>query len=167
MSFVWCGPARLRLPFLDCDRPSLVIAPASAQLQVARRKPFQPKPAPLHELARCFVVRLNIRLEPVEPLFRKSVSQHSRESPLHITTPVVGYESIVSKITRAKHAPHNLVDIDYSGQFALFSANPVHDIQRAAQSLEMLFKSKWRTRRVGPVTMELTAASDGRQEFVL
>ena len=59
------GLPGLRLPLLYSNRPSLMIAPASGKLQVSRRESLEPKPTPLNELARCFVVGLNIRLEPM------------------------------------------------------------------------------------------------------
>jgi hypothetical protein len=43
----------------------------------------------------------------------------------------VRYEGVIPKISGIKYAPHNLIDIDYSGQLSIFSADPMHDVADA------------------------------------
>ena len=57
-------------PGLGADRPALVVAPAAADLQVARRESLELEPAALGQCDRRRVAGLDVRLEPVQAELR-------------------------------------------------------------------------------------------------
>src|SRR5262245_6484410 len=106
----------MRFPVFYGNGPSLMIAPTSSKLQILRRVSFQSETALSNELARRFVVRLNVRFEPMQPVPTKRFHQNSAKSFLHITPPVVWHEGVVSKVTGTENAAHNLRNVDYASQ---------------------------------------------------
>ena len=62
--------------------------------------------------------------------------QYSAKAFLHIPTSVVRHECIVSKVTGAEHAAHNLVDIDHASEFSSFSADPITNVHTTSQAFE-------------------------------
>src|SRR5215213_1134735 len=59
------GLSDLPLPFLYCNRPSFVVAPAPSNLQISGRESFESKSTSFNELAGRFIIRLNVRLKPM------------------------------------------------------------------------------------------------------
>ena len=154
-----------RLPLLCSNRPSFMIAPASSKLEVSRREPFEPKPTPLNKLARCFVVGLNIRLEPMQPLMTKCFRQNGTKSSLHMTTSVVRYESIVSKVPGTEYTPHNLIDVDHASELTILSADPVRDVCLVLQAFEVLFEFLYRPWWTGPMAVQFATPRNSSQKL--
>src|SRR6185503_6393526 len=98
---------------------------------------------------------------------KKGVRQHGAQSPRHITTPVMRHESIVSKVAGTKYSSHNFVDVYYSCQLAIFSADPVSDGLFASKPFKIFSEcnsSCWGSR---PVAMEFTTSNHCSQKLVL
>lgn len=125
------GLSGLGLPFLYRNCPPFVIAPAPSKLQVSRGESFEAKSTPLNQMARRFVVGLNIGLKPMQPMLTKRLRENGAESPLHIATSVVRYESVVSKITGTEYTAHNLVNVNDASKFPVLSANPITNVRSA------------------------------------
>src|SRR6185437_10056361 len=70
-------------PVLPRDRPALVVAPAAADLQIARRVALVAKARALHEELRALVVRLDVRLQAVEPQAAEAVPHHELQPFRH------------------------------------------------------------------------------------
>jgi hypothetical protein len=84
------GLTHFRPPVLYRNRPSFVVAPTAGQLQVPRRESFEPKSTSLNELARSFVIRLNVGLKPMQPLPAKCFRKNSAQTRLIYPRPLGG-----------------------------------------------------------------------------
>jgi hypothetical protein len=102
-----------------------MVTPTSGQLQVPRRESFKAKSASLNELARRIIVRLDVRLKPMEPLPAKCVLDNGAKTPFHIPTTVVRYESIIPHVTGAEYTAHYLINVDYASESSIFSTYPI------------------------------------------
>ena len=154
------------LPFLCCNCPPFVVAPAPCNLQVSRGKSFEPKSTLLNQMARCFVVGLNIRLKPVQSLPTKRLLENGPKAPLHIATAVVRCESVVSKITGTEYTADNLINVNDTGKLAILSANPITNVRSSLQAFEARLEVRDSLRWTRPVTVEFAAPSHSRQEFI-
>src|SRR5688572_22389297 len=95
----------------------------------------------------------------------KCLGQYSAKAFLQIPTSVVRHECIVSKVTGAEHAAHNLVDIDHAGEFSSFSADPITNVYSALQAFETRGKFLMRVRWVRPTSVKFTASSHRSKEL--
>jgi hypothetical protein len=154
------------LPFLSRKCPPFMITPATCKLQVPRGESFEPKSTPLNQMARRFVVGLNICLKPMQPLPTKRLPENGEKPPLHIATSVVRYESVVSKITGTEYTAHNLINVNDVCKLPILSANPITNVRSALQPFEARFEFIDSPRWTRPVPMKFAAPSHSRQEFI-
>ena len=64
---------RTRRSFVGQQRPAFVVPPLAADAQVARRKSLPTKAQPPHRRDTTRVVRLDVRLQPMQALFAEAV----------------------------------------------------------------------------------------------
>jgi len=102
----------------------------------------------------------------MEPMSPECLRKHRAQSSIHIAASVVRHERIVSKITGAEQPSHDLIDVDNAGKFPSLGANPVADMSRASEALEVIAKGFvgpwWRS----PVPVKVTASSHGIEKLV-
>src|ERR1700722_10390899 len=76
-------PLPKKVPLRGQQRPTFVIPPAAADLQVTRRVPFQLKPAGANEVDRGPILRLNIGFEPMQLQGPEGVGRDGRKARPH------------------------------------------------------------------------------------
>ena len=63
-------------PVLYCERPPLVIAPTTTNLEVSWRKAFLSKPESANQFARSRIARLYVCFDPMQPMDSKHFPEH-------------------------------------------------------------------------------------------
>jgi hypothetical protein len=87
-----------------------VIAPAPGDFQVARRKAFEPEARAFDEGDRGGVLRLNVRLEAMQPHGREHVSEDELHALRHIALTDVGLLGVVAKVGALEHSADDLAE---------------------------------------------------------
>jgi hypothetical protein len=92
-----------------------MIAPATANLEVARRKPLHSKTKALHQRDRMRVLRLNVGFKPVKSQFPEAVGDDQAQPAAHKTTSGEWLERVVAKVRRLEATAHDFADVDDAG----------------------------------------------------
>src|SRR5262245_41861929 len=93
---------------LDRDRPVLVVAPAAADLQVPTREALLAEPAAADERDRAVVLRLDVRLDAMEPEIFERVPQDQLEPLAHVAFAGERLERVVAEVGVAEVAVEDL-----------------------------------------------------------
>ena len=101
-------------PGLPHDGPALVVAPASPDLQVARREALLPEPEPPHQPPGVAIPRLNVGLQAVEPEAPERVAQDQRQAFRHVALARVRPERVVAEVGALEVPAHDLVQVDHA-----------------------------------------------------
>src|SRR5207245_268508 len=94
-------PRALRLggaPVFGQQRPSLVVAPAPGDLQIAPREAFARKARTPHQRQRRRVARLYVGLDAVQLDRSEGELQAERQSLLHVAPARVGRQRVIAEI---------------------------------------------------------------------
>ena len=141
-----------------------MIAPTSANLEVARRKPFHLKTETLHQRDRPRVVRLNVRFEPVESQFPETVRGDQAQSCAHEAAPSERLECVVAKVSRLEATAYDFADVDYAGDVVATHHNDEAHSIAISEALdvvrELTLIGGWRD----PTSMKIATATDRAQE---
>src|SRR5271165_369539 len=137
-----------------------MVTPPAGDLQIAGRKSLQSKTQALNQLARSGIPGLNVCFQSMQAERSKSVGNHRPNSFRHVTVALMRRKTVIAEITGAKTAPHNLADIDNTRQFTHFGQNPIADVSRRIESLEILIELLRRLRRRHPTAMQFAASGD-------
>jgi len=95
--------------------PSLMVAPASCDLEIARRESFEPKSQRLDERQGASVLRLDVRFESMHTELRKRMPQHQFQSLSHQALSLMSQQGIEAEISTLERAAENLADVHDSG----------------------------------------------------
>src|ERR1035437_6323673 len=141
-----------------------MVLPLAVDPQVSRRVALQAKVQTLHEANRADVVRLDVRLDSVEPVFAERPIQYRDQARPHEAVSLIRRDRIVAEEPVLEGAMDDRVDVDHACQLArvLTYAIADTDVRWLAQVLPNLrFCGHW----CDPRLMESTATDDGLEEF--
>src|SRR5262249_5699028 len=145
-------------PVLARDRPALVVAPAAADLQVARRVALVAEACPLDEALRPFVVGLDVRLEPAQLQLSERVAQDELEAFRHQSLAGRGGERVVAEVRALEEAARDLADVVDARQRAVAATTDEEAALGAARAaLEVGVELARRLRRVDPRPVQAAA----------
>src|SRR4051795_5284556 len=94
------------------DRPALVVAPASADLQVARREALTPEARAFGQRQRALVARLDVRLDAVQEQLAEGEAQRQLHALVHVPTPREGLADPVAEIGVLERAADDLRELE-------------------------------------------------------
>jgi len=142
-----------------------MVSPPATQLEVARRETFSTKTKSLHQGDRLCVVRLDVGLEPVQPLLPEGTLEDQRHSLAHEASARVRLECVVTEVRGVKRSVDDLVEIDDSDESSRtrveHKVTLVGRLLRAAQKDSKGLRSEWRVREVA---METSTSSRGLEK---
>src|SRR4029077_7741152 len=93
-------------------RKALVVAPATADLEIARREALTAKAASQGERERAPVARLHVALPPVESQHLEGDAQREPDALGHEPLPGGAGEGVVADECALQRAAHDLVQVD-------------------------------------------------------
>src|SRR5262249_32446674 len=105
-------------PLLGGDRPALVVSPSTSDLQISLGESFSAESEAPDKRNRPSILRLYVRLEPMESQPAKCCIQHQREALGHIPAASVWQTCVKPQICRLEDAANNLGNIDDAGNDA-------------------------------------------------
>ena len=111
-----------RRPVFARDRPALVVSPAAADLQVARRVALVAEARALDEAFRALVVRLDVRLEPVKLQAAEAVAHDELEALGHEPCPGRRRECVVPEVRALEEPARDLADVVDAGDRVVVAA---------------------------------------------
>src|SRR4051794_27325837 len=109
-------------PLLGEDRPALVVAPAPVDLQVARREPLEPEAGALRQRDRRLVVRLDVRLDAVQPHRAERVPQHQLGALGHVALARVRRADGVAEVRAQERPAKDLAEVEEAEDAAVLAA---------------------------------------------
>ena len=139
--FARCRAALPKPPFLAKQSPPLMISPATAELEITRRKALAGEAMPLDDRKRRHVVGLDVRLEPVEPKLTEGTRNDSTQARAHETSPHIGLECVVPEVTALEGTSHDFIDVDDPNERVILDADDeMPFVRRSADALEPLIE---------------------------
>ena len=144
-----------------------MVAPAAADLQIARREPLATKAAAQRERERATVARLDVGLHTVQPQHLEGVAQREPDSLGHETLPGGAREGVVADEGTLQRAAHDLVQVDDADDRSVvtpadeeaLAPRPARGSHEGAEGARVL-------RRMDPGTVQVPAAARQREELV-
>jgi hypothetical protein len=122
-----------------------MIAPATADLEVAGGVTFLGETARLDERNRRDIARLNVSLKAVELELGESVTQYSAQAVAHEPLALEARERVVAKIAAAKYAKHDISEIDDADDLArATSTNQERSVLRLRHARDVAAELSWR-----------------------
>lgn len=162
------SPLATPTPVLRQECPSLVVAPATGNLQVPSREAFAPKSNTANQGSRGLVARLDIRLDAMKAQAPESPAERQREALGHVAPTGMRHERVVAEVRAAKRPAHDLADVDHSGEV---SGLPEHDespfMAGLRQAPDVRTVRRPRGGRWRPSAEKRLAASSGLEELPL
>src|SRR5262245_42904421 len=161
-----CVASAANPPLLRRDCPSFVIAPTSANLQIAWRKPFESKACSFNQCARCCVARLNVRLQTMQTLPGKYFSQNGIETSLHVAVAMVWCERVIAEVGRTETAANDLADVDDAREFAASRTHEVAELRLQPEALKIQIEAVGCGGRIDPrIVQPSTSLHRGKKFF--
>ena len=134
-------------PVLHRERPPLVVAPATTNLEVPWRKALLPESESTNQIARGGIAWLNVRFDTMQPVDAEHLPQHGPQASAHMAVPTVGHEGVVAKVCRLECTPNDLTDVDDTRQVVFTCSNPVSNVRGSSHSrkiaLERFDCTRW------------------------
>src|SRR4029077_16653696 len=100
------------MPLIDQQSPALVIAPPTADPEIAARVPFPSKAQALYQRDRSAVVRLNVRLDAVQPQRTDRAAPRCPQRLAHIALAGERRTDVVAQVRAAEFPGHDLTELD-------------------------------------------------------
>ena len=152
---------------LHGDRPMLVIAPPTPDLQVAQREPLPTEAGPTHQRDGPLVARLDARLHAMEPQVSERVLEDELEPFAHESLSGEGLEGVVAEDGVAERPVDDLAEPEVADDRTVVVATD-HEarVVRTAVAHELVVRARGR-RGIGPGTMKGTRSADPLQELLL
>jgi len=97
-----------------------MIAPASGDLEITRRKSLQAEPQGPNQFDRLFIPRLDIRFDTMKGKVPEHLYQETLQRFAHITATTVRRKSIVTEKPRLERPTNDLVQIHDTEKFVRF-----------------------------------------------
>src|SRR5450755_1106753 len=150
------------------DGPALVVSPAVANLQVARRIPFLGETTRPDERDRCRIARLDVGLETMQ-LERSEPMAHGRPQAFaHQALALVTGEGVVADVGAAKQAANDVRDLDDADQrAAVATADQQGAVRRRRDPSEVLAELSGSNGRRDPRIVKCAAAPNRAGEVAL
>src|SRR5687767_14034464 len=101
-----------RLPVFARDGPAFVVAPAPADLEVARRVTLALEAGAADEREGGGVAGLDVGLDAVELEAGEGVAEHEPQALGHVAAPGVGLARVVAHVSAAEVAVDDLVEVE-------------------------------------------------------
>jgi hypothetical protein len=152
-------------PVFHRERPPLVVAPATTNLEVPWRKAFLPEPESTNQIARGGIAWLNVRFDAMQPVDAEYFPEHGPQGSTHMAVPAVGHEGVVAEVRRLERTPNDLTDVDDTRQFVCTCSNPVSDVRGSSHSRKIALERFDCTRWGYQALMKVTTPGNSRQKF--
>ena len=144
-----------------------MVAPATADLEIARREALTAKAASQGERERALIARLHVGLHPVESQHLEGDAQREPDALGHESLPGGTGEGVVTDECALQRAAHDLVQVDDADDRAVLTpadqealaARPPRRIHEGAEGPCV-------PRRAGPPTVQPAAAARQREKLV-
>src|SRR5262249_43375777 len=160
-----CAPAGRHSPGVVPRPPGS--APAPADLEVAGGVPLVVEAGALDEAPRGVVVRLDVRLEPMELQPPERVPEHEVEPLAHQPLAGVRLERVVAEVRALEEAVRDLAEVEHAGDSVVLApADEEAALALHPAAREIGVELARRLGRVDPGPVQLPAAARGAQELV-
>src|SRR5579859_4676718 len=104
--------ARPAAPVVGQDRPALVIAPATGNLQIPRREALTAKSRPAGQGNRGPIVGLDVGFHAVQPEVGEGITEDKLDRLAHVSLPGVRLTHGVAKVRALERAANDLGQIE-------------------------------------------------------
>ena len=142
-----------------------MITPATADFQIAARKPFPDKAAPSHQSNGGEIAGLNVSLEAMQLELQQCMPHHQQEPFTHEALPRVREKSVVTKERIVEGSTNNIVQVDDPQDFIGAATKYEKPTMRFGRyALQIRRKCLGRSRGGNPVAVQSTTATNSGQE---
>src|ERR1700680_2703898 len=155
-------------PDLGAQGPALVVAPAVADLEVARRETLEHEAAALDQRDRRQVAGLDVGLEAMQAQVQEGVPQQQLHALGHVALASVGSADVIAEISALQRAAHDLAEAeDAEDGAAAGAAGEQRQRVRAPRSRQEHLEGDAVQRRRHPGMVQATAGAHQRHQLRL
>lgn len=155
------------MPILDGERPLLVIAPATPDLQIAPCEPLLAEARAAYQRDRSCVPGLDARLDPVEVQVAERVTEHELQPFPHVPVAGEGLERVVAEVCVAELPVEDLAESEVADDRAVVVAAD-HQTRIGVSAVSHVVVERLPScRRIRPGTMQDTRRMDEPEELGL
>src|SRR4051812_21394177 len=143
-----------RVPALRTDGPALVVAPASADLQVARGEALVLEAAAACQRHRGVVARLDVRLEAVQPQRPERLAQQQLHALGHVAVALEARHAAVAEERALQPAADDLAEVEEADEHVVLDApgeEPLEGVLLVARHVGRVLLRRGRHRDPRPV----------------